>query len=142
MTHYSRFALPHDPHQIIQCHNIGLLWLTSTSISGKVIVYESLYQAVNESLKRKLVCICKGLCNDNGSLDITVILQLRQRGTSNCGLFFCIANAVALANAIDSSMVSWSQDGMCDHLRDVLSNKKLNVSPRSKENIQSPVVEL
>ena len=66
-------------------------------MSEKVVVYESLYRSLNESLKRQLVNIYRKLCNEDGSLEITVVLQQRQIGASDCGLF-CIANAVALAN--------------------------------------------
>jgi hypothetical protein len=125
-THCSRFALPHDPHQTIQCHNIGLHWVTSTSVSGKVVVYESLYRTVNASFKRQLVYRYKGLCNDDGSLDITVVLQQRQRGTSDCGLY-CIDNAVALANGIDPSTISWDQDRMRDHLRECFEQRKIEM---------------
>ena len=59
-THCSRFALPMILTNPFQCHNIGLHWVTSTSISGKVIVYKSLYRMVNESLKWQLVCMYKG----------------------------------------------------------------------------------
>jgi hypothetical protein len=135
-THCSRFALPHDPHQAIQCHNIGLHWVTSTSVSGKVVVYESLYRTVNASLKRQLVYIYKGLCNDDGSLDITVVLQQRQRGTSDCGLY-CIANAVALANGIDPSTISWDQDRMRDHLRECFEQRKIEMFPHEVKQTPS-----
>ena len=54
-THHSRFATAHDANHAIQCHNIGLHWVTSNSISGKVVIYESLYKTVNQSLKWQLV---------------------------------------------------------------------------------------
>ena len=79
-THYSRFALPHDPPHVIQCHNRGAHWVTSSSISEKVVVYESLYRSLNESLKRQLVNIYRKLCNEDGSLEITVVVQQRQIG--------------------------------------------------------------
>ena len=135
-THCSRFALPHDPHHAIQYHNRGSHWLTSTSISGKVVVYESLYRSLNESLKRQLVNIYKGLCNDDGSLDITVVLQQRQIGASDCGLF-CIANAVALANGIDPSTVSWDQGTMRDHLHWCFNKRKLEMFPHKVKQVPS-----
>ena len=134
-THCSRFVLPHGLNQTIQCHNIGLHWVTSTSISGKVVVYESLYRTVNDSLKRQLVSIYKGLCNDDGSLNITVVLQQRQKGTSDCGLF-CVANAVALANGIDPSLVKWEQDKMRDHLDRCFLQKRMEMFPH--ETKQAP----
>ena len=127
-THRSRFAPAHDANHAIQCHNIGLHWVTSSSISGKVVVYESLYRTANESLKRQLVYTYKELCNDDGSLDITVVLQQRQKGTSDCGLF-CIANAVALANGIDPSTVSWDQNKMRDHLYKCFEQRKIEMFP-------------
>ena len=78
-THCSRFVLPHGLNQTIQSHNIGLHWVTSSSISGKVVVYESLYRTVNDSLKQQLVSIYKRLCNDDGSLNVTVVLKQRQK---------------------------------------------------------------
>lgn len=133
-THCSRFALPHDPHHTIQCQNRGAHWLTSTSISGKVVVYESLYRSLNESLKQQLINIYKGLCNDDSSLDITVVLQQRQIGTSDCGLF-CIANAVALANGIDPSTVSWDQDRMREHLHNCFEQRKVEMFPHEVKQI-------
>ena len=56
MTHCTRFAVPHEQNQTIQCHNIGAHWVTSSSITGKVIVYESINKTLNDSLKRQLVC--------------------------------------------------------------------------------------
>ena len=135
-THCSRFALRHDPHHTIQCHNTGAHWLTSSSISGEVVVYESLYRSLNESLKRQLVNIYKGLCNDDGSLNITVVLQQRQIGSSDCGLF-CIANAVAVANGIDPSTVVWDQDRMRDHLHDCFERRKLEMFPHKVKQVPS-----
>ena len=43
-THHSRFAPARDANHAIQCHNIGLHWVTLSSISGKVVIYESLYR--------------------------------------------------------------------------------------------------
>ena len=127
-THCSRFAVPHDFHQTIQCHNIGSHWVVSSSVSGKLVVYESLYTTVNESLKRQLTYLYKGLCNDDGSLDITVVLQQWQKGSSDCGLF-CIANGVALANGIDPTTVSWDQDKMRDHLYKCFEKQKIEMFP-------------
>ena len=115
MTHCTRFALPHGENQTIQCHNIGGHWVTSSSITGKVVVYESMTTSLNDSLKRQLVCLYKHLCRDDGSLNISVILQQRQKGSADCGLFSS-ANAVALANGIDPCTVLWHQDGMRTHL--------------------------
>ena len=127
-THCSRFAVRQDVDQTIQCHNIGAHWVTSTSISGKVVVYESLYSTVNESLKRQLAYVYEGLCNDDGSLDITVVLQQRQRGTSDCGLF-AIANSFALATGIDPSTIYWDQSKMRDHLSKCFEERKIEMFP-------------
>ena len=128
MTHCTRFAVPHENDQTIQCHNIGHHWVTSSSITGKVVVYESMATTLNDSLKRQLVCLYKQLCNDDGSLNITVILQQKQRGSSDCGLF-CITNAVAVANGVDPNTVSWHQDSMREHLCECFEQKKIEMFP-------------
>lgn len=128
MTYSSRFALPHEQNQTIQCHNTGLHWVTSSSITGKVIVYESLNTSLNASLRRQIINLYKGLCLDDGSLDVTVVLQQRQKGGSDCGLF-SIANAVALAQGIDPCKISWLQQDMRTHLMKCFKQKKLEMFP-------------
>ncbi len=132
MTHCTRFAVPHEQNQTIQCHNIGAHWVTSSSITGKVIVYESMSTTLSDSLKRQLVCLYKNLCDDNGSLNISVVLQQRQKGSSDCGLF-CIANAVALANGIDPCTVYWHQDSMREHLCQCFEQKKIEMFPHDRK---------
>ena len=128
MTHHSKFALPHQQNQTIQCHNIGGHWVTSSSTTGKVIVYDTLSTGLNASLKHQLVNLYQGLCNEDGSLDITVILQQWQKGSSDCGLF-SIANAAALAYEIDPCTISWSQDDMRQDLHTCFENRKLEMFP-------------
>jgi hypothetical protein len=99
MTHCSRFIVPHEKNSTIQCHNIGSHWVTSSSTTGRVIVYESQHTTLNSYLKHQLASLYKGLSNKDGSFDITVVLQQRQKGGSDCGLF-CIANAIALAQEV------------------------------------------
>ena len=77
----------------------------------------------------------KGLCNNDGSLNITVVWQQRQKRTSDCGLF-CVANAVALANGIDPSLVKWEQDKMRDHLDRCFLQKRMEMFPH--ETKQTP----
>ena len=117
-------------------HNIGLHWVTSSSISGKVVLYKSLYRTVNDSLKRQLVSIYKEWCNDDGSLNITVVLQQCQKGTSDCDLF-CPANAVALANGIDPSLVKWEQDKMRDHQDRCFLQKRMEMFPHETKQAAS-----
>ena len=42
ITHCTRFAVPHENDQNIQCHNIVYHLVTSSSITANVIVYESM----------------------------------------------------------------------------------------------------
>ena len=135
MTHCTRFAVPHKQNQTIQCHNIGAHWVTSSSITGKVIVYESMNTTLNDSLKRQLVCLYKHLCNDDGSLEISAILQQRQKGNSDCGLF-CIANAVALANGIDLCTIFWHQNSMRE-LCQCFEQKKIKIFPHDVKQAPS-----
>lgn len=96
MTHYRRVTIDPELNQTIQCHNIGGHWVTSSTITGKIIVYESLSTGLNDALKRQLVHLYKHLAKDDGQFEVTVILQQLQNGGCDCGLF-CIANAVALS---------------------------------------------
>ncbi len=85
--------------------------MTSSTISGSVVVYESLSTSLNEALKGQLVHLYKAMSKADGQLDITVILQQKQNGAWDCGPF-AIANAVALACGIDLCRVVWQQKAM------------------------------
>ena len=60
--------------QAAQCHNIGNHWVTSTSVHGKIIVFESMSTSLNFSLKKQLVHLYRNFCKEDGSLEVTVIL--------------------------------------------------------------------
>ena len=45
--HCIRFAVPHENDQTIQCHNFGHHWVTSSSITAKFLVYESMATTLN-----------------------------------------------------------------------------------------------
>jgi hypothetical protein len=137
MAHCSRFVVPHEQHQTIQCHNIGHHWVTSSSISGDVLVYESLSTNLNNSLKRQLVCLYKGLGKNDGSLNVQVVLQQRQIGSADCGLF-SIANAVSLANGIDPETVSWQQEKMREHLCKCFEQKRIEMFPHDEKVVICP----
>ena len=122
----SRFAVVQDPNQVIQCHNIGGHWVTSSSTTGNILVYESLSTSLNDSLKQQLVHLYRGLQKDDGSLEITVVLQQRQKGGLDCGLF-CIANAMALASGINPCSISWSQNSMRGNLLQCFQQKRMEL---------------
>ena len=134
MTHRSQFALPHDQNHTIQCHNIGGHWVTSSSTTGKVIVFDSLGTGLNASLKNQLVNLYRVLCNEDGSLNVTVVCQQRQKGASDCGLY-AIANAVALG--LDPCAVSWVQDDMRQHLISCFEKRELEMFPHVPNSVPS-----
>ena len=100
--------------------------MTSRSTTGNVIMYESLGTGLNASLKNQLINLYKVLCNDDGSLNVTVVLQQRQKGASDCGLY-AIANAVALALGVDPCAVSWLQNDMRQHLISCFEKRELEL---------------
>ena len=128
MTHYRKVTIDPELNQTIQCHNIGGHWVTPSTITGKVIVYESLSTGLNDALKRQLVHLYKHLAEDDGLLEVTVILQQLQNGACDCGLF-CIANAVALANGKSPASFTWQQQNMRDHLLKCLEQKAITLFP-------------
>ena len=83
MTHFkkTRVNIATKDLRTIQCHNIGGHWVVSTSICGKVTVYESLSTVLNNTLLQQLVHLYQICCdNINKHLMVTVILQQQQRG--------------------------------------------------------------
>ena len=75
MSHYRKVTVHPTQNQTIQCHNIGSHWVTSTTIYGSVVVYDSLSSNLNDALKRQLVHLYKHMSSDDGKLNVTVVLQ-------------------------------------------------------------------
>eukprot|EP00112_Aurelia_sp_Birch-Aquarium-sp1_P023961 Seg7346.1 transcript_id=Seg7346.1/GoldUCD/mRNA.D3Y31 product="hypothetical protein" protein_id=Seg7346.1/GoldUCD/D3Y31 len=132
-THWNLFDATPETFQSVQCHNIGNHWVVSTTVNGKVVVYDSLYTSLNLSLKKQLVYLYKNCSDDFGSLEVTVILQQKQTDGFHCGLY-CIANATAIVNGIDPATVSWNERAMRNHLADCFEKKEITLFPIKAHN--------
>ena len=84
MTHYRRVTIDPELNQMIQCHKIGGHWVTSSTITGKVILYESLSTGLNDALKHQLVHLFKHLAEDDGLFEVTVSLQQLKNEAYDC----------------------------------------------------------
>ena len=134
MTHFEKTKVNEatKDYPAIQCHNIGCHWVVSTSMQGKITVYESLTTGLNDTLLQQLVRLYSAYC-DNDHLTVTVFMEQLQKGSSDCGLF-CIANATALAFGIDPVSVSWEQSKMRAHLAQCFEKKKMLMFPHTASN--------
>ena len=128
--------IPENITQAIQCHNIGHHWVVSTSITGEIVVFESMSTNLNSSLKRQLQNVYKNLQEQDGSLNVKVILQQHQKGSSDCGLF-AVANAVALANGVNPCSVTWLQEKMRVHLVKCFEEQKIKMFPHIENAMQT-----
>ena len=88
-THWNLFNATPEKFQSVQCHNIGNHWVVSTTVNGKVVVYDSLYTSLNLSLKKQLVYLYKNFSDDVGGLGVTVILQQQQTWLSLWTVLHC-----------------------------------------------------
>ena len=120
----------------IQCHNTGGHWVVSSSVKGRVTVYESLSTGLNKTLLQQLAHLYQLFCV-HGQLTITVVLQQLQQGISDCGLF-CIANATALAYGINPTYVTWDQNKMRKHLAQCFLNNQMEVFPHKANYLGKP----
>ena len=98
-------------------------------------MYVSLSTALNASLKNQLIHLYKVLCNEDGSLEVTVVLKQHQKGASDCGLY-SIANAVALTLGIHPCAVIWLQNEMRQHLVTCFQDKTMKMFPHSPSYLQ------
>ncbi len=67
-----------------------------------MVVYESMTTSLNDALKRQLVLIYTGMSKTKRMDYLTVVLQQKQEGGWDCGLF-AIANAVCVTH-------TWNQN--------------------------------
>ena len=132
-THWNVFDPTPETFQSVQCHNIGNHWVVSTTVNGKVVVYESLSTSLNFSLKQQLAHLYRNFSNDFGALEVTVILQQQQIDGFHCGLY-CIANATAVVLGIDPATASWDQRAMRNHLADCFDKNKITLFPITARN--------
>ena len=57
--------------------------MVSTSVHGRVTVYESLYTGLNKTLLQLLAHLYQNVCVE-GQFTVTVVLQQLQKGLSDC----------------------------------------------------------
>ena len=134
IRHWKLMPLTAERFQSVQCHNIGNHWVTSTTILGQVVVYESLSTSLSFALRQQIVALYKNFANADGSLEVEVVLQQKQIGGSHCGLF-CIANATAIVMGMDPTTCEWNQAAMREHLAKCIDKKKIETFPHKKRNI-------
>ena len=101
--------------------------MVSTSVNGRLTVFESLNTGLNKTLVQQLAHLYHNICVE-GQITVTVVLQQLQKGLSDCGLF-CLANATALAQGVNPLNVMWDQSKMREHLAECYKNNQMNVFP-------------
>ena len=114
----------------IQFHHDGNNhWLLSSNISGKVLVYDSIYRKPSKDTEKQLCQFYKRHVK-NLKLEVEYPLVQRQIGGFDCDLF-AIAFAVDLATDHDPTKIFYDQNEMRSHLLDSFYDGKLTVFPRS-----------
>ena len=77
-----------EPLEGIQIHNSrGNHWVTSTSIGGRVTVYDTLSTALNENVQTQLIQCYASLITDDVILNVEISKSQIQKGACDCGLF-------------------------------------------------------
>ena len=135
MTHFSKITVATESYQAIQCHNVGNHWLVSTSIFGKVNIYDSLSTNLNNALRQQILHMYGNIEKENGCIEVEVILQQKQKGALDCGLF-AIANATCLTLCVDPSSVRWDQCSLREHFEQCLEASEMKMFPHAEN--QSP----
>ena len=112
-------------------HNGDNHWLLFSNITGKVVVYDSIYRSPNKHTEKQLCSLYRDQIQ-NFKLEVELLTVQTQKGVVECGLF-AIAFAVDLAFGNDPATIFYDQDDMRSHLLDGFHDMKLELFPRTKE---------
>ena len=123
----------------VQIHHIGNHWVTSTSIGGKITVYDSYYSyKLSTSLCHQLALLYKLLViteEDGERVDPHLVVDVpnikQQDGTKDCSGVFAIAYAYHASLGDDLSTIMFDQKKMRQHLETCFQLGKLSCFPHS-----------
>ena len=115
----------------MQVHHLGNHWVLSSSIGGKIMVYDSLSTNMSSGLRHQIIEVYRPYAAGlYGAIDVTLACVQQQRGSNDCGLY-TIANMFSLALGTDPSTVHFHQADMRQHLVECLERQEVNMFPHS-----------
>jgi hypothetical protein len=142
-TSFSRLGFIHNPYQGIQFHNVnGTHWVLSSSLHGKIQVYDSLKGTggISDDLRRQLTEIYSP---DGRSVTVEIVDVQQQYGGNDCGLF-SIAFSIDLLLGNDVNHIQYDQSTFRSHLLNCFEEKRITPFPRKRMDMnrrRSSIVE-
>ena len=126
----------------VRIHFINSHWVTSCSINGSILLYDSMYNKLDSHLINQLARCYKNFADYNCEFPPSVVVNIKsvqqQTGSLDCGLF-AIANAVHLAFGKQPETISYNQNFMRQHLEKMFHARQFKPFPllnkRSKLSI-------
>jgi hypothetical protein len=132
---FSLHGFDYNPCEGIQFHNINRChWVLSSSVGGRVKVYDSLITTVSHDLTNQINQLYAPA--NSGGISFQRMRCQQQVGSSECGLF-SIAFAVDLLEGNDISEIVYDQSQMRNHLLKCLETNQLSPFPRKRVNLES-----
>ena len=129
-TAFNHNLLQFEPQPTIHIHHSDHHhFLASSSITGKVIIYDSLNSQPTHDLYKQLARIYSPDCDVIPDIYQSVVANKQQR-SCDCGIF-TLAYATELANGFDPSNFIFDQSKMRDHLSNCLKNNRLTCFPKT-----------
>ena len=117
------------PYETIHVHHNGRgHFCTSTSIGGKVRLYDSLSLPPSKELIAQLTSLYSPDPETCPEISLATI-ECKQLGVHDCGLF-ALAYTYDLAHGEDPSMYKYNQDKFRDHLIECLTSNKMLPFPK------------
>jgi hypothetical protein len=133
-----RIGFPRAPTEALQIHHTQTTQhsVVSSSIGGKVIVVDTLFDTLTDATAMDLCEMYPALADDNEVLAVDIVASQKQKGGSDCGLF-AIANIVYLAQHGPKNIpaVKFNQDRMRKHLEDCLIKQQFTAFPMTKKKV-------
>ena len=111
-------------------HTRGNHWCVSSSLGGRVIIFDSIYYEIEPDLQKQLNEIYTNFAKEeNGNVLSEMPYIPKQKGSKDCALF-CIAIAYELCSGNDVQKVEFDQDKLRSHLQNCFEQGKLRPFPR------------
>jgi ribonuclease HI/exonuclease III len=122
----------HNQGETVQVHHNGAEhWVTSSSMGGRLRLYDSLNTRPTTNLLEQFAAIYSPGSNSTAMARRTEQIHMahRQRGARDCGLF-AIAYAVDLAQGVEPSRIKYNQPLMRSHLLRCFASGTITQFPR------------
>ena len=133
-----RIGFSQAPTEAIQIHHTQTTqhWVVSSSIGGKVVVVDTLFDTLTDATAMDLCELYPALADDKGVLTVDIVASQKQKGGSDCGLF-AIANMLYLAQHGPKkiSTIKFDQDRMRNHLEECLMKQQFTAFPMTKKKV-------